>query len=150
MHAPWRGILSTTIRRFPLDAGVRKMRWLREILIKLGLIMFGKCRTEIAFLVRFIYDGTYFAGIVFYNTVSMIRNKHENDSPQFGQRSADGPRSDKLHDIGAELEATKSRLKYLEDKFQFLSSRVMKPFPDVKYLNYRNKKRILVRLYFYH
>lgn len=44
-----------------------------------------------------------------------------------------------------ELEQTKSKLKELELKIQVLEDRIPKKYPDVSYLNYKNRKRILVR-----
>lgn len=44
-----------------------------------------------------------------------------------------------------ELEQTKLKIKELELKIQMLEDRIPKKYPDVTYLNYKNRKRILVR-----
>lgn len=44
-----------------------------------------------------------------------------------------------------ELAETKLRIKELELKIQLLEDRIPKKYPDVTYLNYKNRKRILVR-----
>lgn len=43
-----------------------------------------------------------------------------------------------------ELHEAKQRLKLLEMKIQTLESRISKTYPDVTFLNYKNRKRILV------
>ncbi|XP_055715872.1 UDP-glucuronic acid decarboxylase 1 [Phlebotomus papatasi] len=43
-----------------------------------------------------------------------------------------------------ELEATRKKLAQLEKKLQDLEGRIPVKYPDVKYLNYKNRKRILV------
>lgn len=53
--------------------------------------------------------------------------------------------SEKIRDIITELEETKQKLKHLEEKYDSISNQRMKIYPDVKYQNYHNKKRILVR-----
>lgn len=45
-----------------------------------------------------------------------------------------------------ELEQTKLKIKELEFKIQLLEDRIPKKYPDVTYLNYKNRKRILVRI----
>lgn len=45
-----------------------------------------------------------------------------------------------------ELEQTKLKIKELELKIQLLEDRIPKKYPDVTYLNYKNRKRILVRI----
>lgn len=47
-----------------------------------------------------------------------------------------------------ELEQTKLKIKELELKIQLLEDRIPKKYPDVTYLNYKNRKRILVRIPF--
>lgn len=44
-----------------------------------------------------------------------------------------------------ELSEAKQRLRILEMKIQTLESRMSKKYPDVLFLNYKNRKRILVR-----
>lgn len=43
-----------------------------------------------------------------------------------------------------ELAETKLKIIELERKIQLLENRIPKKFPDVAYLNYKNRKRILV------
>lgn len=43
------------------------------------------------------------------------------------------------------LEEAKEKIRQLEAKLLLLDARIPKAFPDVKYLSYRAKKRILVR-----
>lgn len=43
-----------------------------------------------------------------------------------------------------ELSEAKKRLKLLEMKIQTLENRISKKYPDVLFLNYKNRKRILV------
>lgn len=49
-----------------------------------------------------------------------------------------------------ELNEAKKRLKLLEMKIQTLENRISKKYPDVLFLNYKNRKRILVSSYFLH
>lgn len=46
-----------------------------------------------------------------------------------------------------ELNEAKKRLKLLEMKIQTLENRISKTYPDVLFLNYKNRKRILVSKY---
>lgn len=46
--------------------------------------------------------------------------------------------------LSKELSVANERIKALEMKLMSLETRVPKPFPNVKFLNYRTKKRILV------
>lgn len=43
------------------------------------------------------------------------------------------------------MDEDSKRIKHLERKIKQLESRIPKQFPDVKFLNYRSRKRILVR-----
>ncbi len=61
------------------------------------------------------------------------------------------PRSVQEHnnqqfDNDNELEQTKLKIKELELKLQLLEDRIPKKYPDVTYLNYKSRKRILVCL----
>lgn len=47
-----------------------------------------------------------------------------------------------------ELSEAKKRLKLLEMKIQTLENRISKKYPDVLFLNYKNRKRILVSQFF--
>lgn len=49
-----------------------------------------------------------------------------------------------MDDILQQLKETKQKLGDLEAKFHAFNSKNGKSFPDVKYQNFRNKKRILV------
>lgn len=54
-----------------------------------------------------------------------------------------------IEDITAsydELIEAKKRLKLLEMKIQTLENRISKKYPDVFFLNYKNRKRILVNV----
>lgn len=42
------------------------------------------------------------------------------------------------------MEEASKKIKHLEGKIKQLESRIPKQFPDVKFLNYRERKRILV------
>lgn len=44
-----------------------------------------------------------------------------------------------------ELNDARQRLRLLEMKIQTLENRIAKKYPDVLFLNYKNRKRILVR-----
>lgn len=45
-----------------------------------------------------------------------------------------------------ELEDAKGRLRLLEIKIQMLENRISKKYPEVNFLNYKNRKRILVSI----
>lgn len=50
-----------------------------------------------------------------------------------------------------ELQEAKARIEQLEKKIAFLEGRIPQKYPDVKYLGYKERKRILVghSLFFY-
>lgn len=48
-----------------------------------------------------------------------------------------------------ELNDARQRLRLLEMKIQTLENRIAKKYPDVLFLNYKNRKRILVWLFLY-
>lgn len=47
-----------------------------------------------------------------------------------------------------ELNDARHRLRLLEMKIKTLENRIAKKYPDVLFLNYKNRKRILVRVIF--
>lgn len=49
-----------------------------------------------------------------------------------------------INKLKKELALANSKIKQLENTMQGFEERIKKPYPDVKYLNYRSKKRILV------
>lgn len=54
---------------------------------------------------------------------------------------------DELASSYNELNEAKKQLKLLEMKIQNLENRISKKYPDVLFLNYKNRKRILVSSY---
>ncbi|XP_050549043.1 UDP-glucuronic acid decarboxylase 1 isoform X3 [Daktulosphaira vitifoliae] len=49
-----------------------------------------------------------------------------------------------INNLSRELALANEKIKKLEEKMQGFDERIKKPYPNVKYLNYRSKKRILV------
>lgn len=56
-----------------------------------------------------------------------------------------GENADLIYKLKKELTLANSKIEQLENKMQGFEERIKKPYPYVKYLNYRSKKRILVR-----
>lgn len=89
-------------------------------------------------------------GIAVYNTIWTLTNTREKveyepiHNLHFDNTVLKNFDQKKLEEVIAEMKETKTKLERLEEKFQNLSARVQKPYPDIKYLNYHNKKRILV------
>lgn len=52
---------------------------------------------------------------------------------------------DLVNKLKIELASANEKIEQLENKMQGFDERIRKPYPNVKYLNYRTKKRILVR-----
>ncbi|XP_055371192.1 UDP-glucuronic acid decarboxylase 1 [Condylostylus longicornis] len=48
------------------------------------------------------------------------------------------------HRLRKELEETKTRLKQIENRIMEMEKNIPKKYPDVKFLNYKNRKRILI------
>lgn len=46
----------------------------------------------------------------------------------------------------AELDEAKSRIMELESRIKEMESRIPRKYPDVTFLNYKNRKRILVSI----
>lgn len=49
-----------------------------------------------------------------------------------------------INELVKQLRETNLKIKHLENRINMVHARSPKPFPDVKYLNYHNKRRILV------
>lgn len=50
-----------------------------------------------------------------------------------------------INKLKNDLAIANEKIEQLENKMQGFDERIRKPYPNVKYLNYRSKKRILVR-----
>jgi len=50
-----------------------------------------------------------------------------------------------INKLKKDLAIANEKIEQLENKMQGFDERIRKPYPNVKYLNYRSKKRILVR-----
>lgn len=73
--------------------------------------------------------------------------KHEFQIPnngEFIEISESQHNTDIINDLKKELALANSKIEQLESKMQGFEDRIKKPYPNVKYLNYRSKKRILV------
>jgi len=53
--------------------------------------------------------------------------------------------TDLINKLKKDLATANEKIEQLENKMQGFEERIRKPYPNVKYLNYRSKKRILVR-----
>jgi len=53
--------------------------------------------------------------------------------------------TDFINKLKKDLATANEKIEQLETKMQGFEERIKKPYPNVKYLNYRSKKRILVR-----
>lgn len=92
----------------------------------------------------------FFSGII-YNHVSnnvgpktefQVSNKKD---VQFIDTVLSGSNADLINKLKKELTLANNKIEQLENKMQGFEERIKKPYPNVKYLNYRSKKRILVR-----
>lgn len=74
---------------------------------------------------------------------SLISNKQQRSALQNanGNNEAGGD----LMSSYNELDDARHRLRLLEMKIKTLENRIAKKYPDVLFLNYKNRKRILVR-----
>lgn len=75
--------------------------------------------------------------------------KHEFQMPnkrdiQFIGNSESEHHTDLINKLKTELALANNKIEQLENKMQGFEERIKKPYPNVKYLNYRTKKRILV------
>lgn len=57
--------------------------------------------------------------------------------------------SDNLENTKQELQDAKARLELLEQKLAVLEGRIPQKYPDVEYLGYKDRKRILVCIFIY-
>lgn len=113
------------------------------------------------FCIFFIFD---FYSTVFYlykslaNSNEIINNEYNNDKTiksdtiiRIDQNKIISKNSlDKDSIIirqNMELLETKARLEILEERIKELESRIPRKYPDVKFLNHKNRKRILVRTF---
>lgn len=91
----------------------------------------------------------YFAVFCLYKSFTSFEIIEGIDPTKFSIY-ADKPKADvevnheELTSSYNELHEAKQRLKLLEMKIQTLESRISKTYPDVTFLNYKNRKRILV------
>lgn len=65
------------------------------------------------------------------------------------ERATSGDKNSDLMTSYIELSEAKQRLRLLEMKIENLENRISKKYPDVVFLNYKNRKRILVAILFY-
>lgn len=91
---------------------------------------------------------------IIYGFVSNITPKHGIQTSSKGEiqlvKSAESEYSTDLIDrLKKELASANSKIEILQKNMQGFEERIKKPYPNVKYLSYRSKKRILVcSLYF--
>lgn len=83
------------------------------------------------------------------NKISMLAEKRNLKSAATNSETTkvEGGGADKDSDLMSsyiELSEAKQRLRLLEMKIQTLENRISKKYPDVVFLNYKNRKRILV------
>lgn len=73
---------------------------------------------------------------------SLISNKQQRNALQniHGNNDADSDLTSSYN----ELNDARQRLRLLEMKIKTLENRIAKKYPDVLFLNYKNRKRILV------
>jgi len=90
------------------------------------------------------------SGIIYCFVSNNSLSKHEfqisnkKEFQHFGTaESEDG--TDLINKLKRDLAAANEKIEQLENKMQGFEERIKKPYPNVKYLNYRSKKRILVR-----
>lgn len=89
----------------------------------------------------------------------------DDDIPKINVQFNDLPKADKFtklnimeekkvdvdsEDTKRELKEARSRIDQLEKKIAILEGRVPQKYPDVKFLGYKERKRILVRCRFYY
>ncbi|XP_014258495.1 UDP-glucuronic acid decarboxylase 1 [Cimex lectularius] len=84
---------------------------------------------------------------LFFIGILIGQNIFEKDRVRVSERfRAKEPEVNLLQNVSIlkELAEAKDRIKALESKLQYVETRVPKPFPNVKFLSYSTKKRILV------
>lgn len=118
-------------------------------IIKYMLLFIGKYVYNWYYLINFTsFKYQFFVchlGIALYSLWLLKRHERtEVETLDRNRYSIGSVDSEKIRDIITELEETKRKLKHLEDKYDAISNQRMKIYPDVKYQNYHNKKRILV------
>ena len=129
-----------------------KMAWLKDAILKLVLICAGEqltsYYTSISSFIHtcrnvIFYNG---AGITIYNSLWTANwsGKELDSANEYAIHSEALLGNTKLNEIIEELKETRLKLNMLEEKYKSISNRGVKTYPDVKYKNYRNKKRILV------
>jgi len=64
---------------------------------------------------------------------------------QFAENAKSKHNTDLINKLKNELTLANDKIEELENKMQGFEERIKKPYPNVKYLNYRSKKRILVQ-----
>lgn len=69
--------------------------------------------------------------------------KFQSDKSQTSDAGTQTIEADIISNL-AELREAKERLRQLEMKIEMLENRLSKKYPDVNFLNYKNRKRILV------
>lgn len=85
------------------------------------------------------------------NKISMLAEKRKlkssaaNSEATSVESAFGGDKGSDLMTSYIELTEAKQRLRLLEMKIQTLENRISKKYPDVVFLNYKNRKRILVR-----
>lgn len=86
------------------------------------------------------------------NKMSMLAEKRKlkssginSETTQIDGAPDGGDKDSDLMTSYIELSEAKQRLRLLEMKIQTLENRLSKKYPDVRFLNYKNRKRILVR-----
>jgi len=74
-----------------------------------------------------------------HNHEFQVSNKNEFQNFETEQST------DLINKLKRDLVTANEKIEQLENKMQGFEERIRKPYPNVKYLNYRSKKRILVR-----
>lgn len=105
-------------------------------------------RTPIIYPIQFIKIlFILISGIIYGFVLNNNVSKHEYQIPnnrEFVEISESQHNTDIINDLKKELVLANSKIEQLESKMQGFEDRIKKPYPNVKYLNYRSKKRILV------
>lgn len=94
-------------------------------------------------LINFNFSGIIY-GLVISNNDAL---KHEFPKKEFQFAGATDSElnTDLVNKLRKELASANDKIELLENKMQGFEERIRKPYPNVKYLNYRTKRRILVQ-----
>lgn len=100
-------------------------------------------------LLKYLLYILIFSGIIYGLVLNSGGPKHafqvsNNKELQLFETAESKYHTDLINKLKNDLANANEKIELLENKMQGFEERIKKPYPNVKYLNYRSKKRILV------